>query len=103
MDDRAIIGAILHRNLMKIDFRERQTLLEDAHEVLRRVAEYTEPTATVQMVCNHPTHIISLQKPITDVQSQQSLPPQCDHSTFEQQLERLRQQLEDARRTPRTA
>jgi len=68
-DDQDIIGAIVDNNLLEIDFGERQTLLEQAQEVLRRVARYTEPAAMVQRVCNHPTQIIALQKQITDLQT----------------------------------
>jgi len=46
-DDQDIIGGIVHRNLQEIDFGQRQTLLEEAQEVLRRVAQYTEPAAVV--------------------------------------------------------
>jgi len=101
-DDQDIIGGIVNRNLLEIDFGERQILLEEAQEVLRRVAPYTEPAAMVQRVCDHPAQIIMLQKQITDLQTQQFLPPECDHSTFEQQLETLRQELEEARRIRRT-
>ena len=100
-DDQDIIGGIVNRNLLEIDFRERQTLLEEAQEVLRRVAQHTEPTAMLQRVCDHPAQIIALHKQITDLQTQEFLPPECDHSMFEQQLETLRQQLEEARRIPR--
>ena len=77
-------------------------MLKEAQEVLRRVAQYTEPAAMVQRVCDHLAQIITLQKQITDLQTQQLLPPECDHSTFEQQLEKLRQELEEARSIPST-
>ena len=101
-DDQAITGGIVNRNLMEINFVERQAVLEEAQEVLSRVAQSTECTAMVQRVCDHPAQIIASQMQITDLQSQHFLPPDCDHSTFEQQLETLRQGLEDCRRTPRT-
>ena len=100
-DDQAIVGGMVNRNLLEIDFGERQTLLEEAQVVLRRVAWYTEPAARVQRVCDYPAQIIALQKQITDLQTQQFLPPDRDHSTFKQQLETVRQELEEARRTPR--
>jgi len=100
-DDQAIIGRIVNRNLMEIDIAERPAVLEEAHEVLRRVAQYTEPAAMVQRMCNYPAQIIALQKQITDLQTQQFLPLDCDHLTFEQQPESLRHELEEARRTPR--
>jgi len=37
-DDQAIMRGIVNRNLLEIDFGERQTLLKEAQEVLRRVA-----------------------------------------------------------------
>ena len=103
VDDQAIIGGIVNRNLMEIDFAERQPVLEEAQEVLRRVAQYTEPKAMVQMVCDHAAQIIALQKQITDLQTRQFLPPECNHLMFKQQLETLSQELEEARRIPRTA
>jgi len=102
-DEQAIIGGIVNRNLMEIHFTERQAMLEQAKEVLRRVAQYTEPPAMVQRVCDHPTQIIALQKQITDLQTEQSLPLERDHSTFEQQPKTFRQEPEEARRLPRTA
>jgi len=95
VDVQDIIGGIVNRNLWENHFGERQSLLKEAHEVLRSVARYTEPTGMVQ--------IIALQKQITDLQTEQFLPPERDHSTFEQQLETLRQELEVARRVRRTA
>jgi len=53
-------------------------------------------------VRDYPVEIIALQKQITDLQTQQFLPPECDHSSFEQQPESLSQGLEEARRIPRT-
>ena len=66
-DDQAIMGEIVKRNLLEIDFGERQTMLEEAPQVLRRVAEYTEPVAMIQRVCDHSAQIIGLQKQITDL------------------------------------
>jgi hypothetical protein len=47
------------RNLMEIDFGERQAVLEETPDVLRRVAQYTEAAAMVQRVCNDPAQIIA--------------------------------------------
>jgi len=66
-DDQAIRGEIVKRNLLEIDFGERQTMLEEAPQVLRRVAEYTEPVAMIQRECDHPAQIFGLQKQITDL------------------------------------
>jgi len=51
------------------------------------IAQYSQPAREVQMVCNHPSQIIALQKHITDLQSQQFLPPQCGHTTITQQIQ----------------
>jgi len=101
-DHQDIIRGIINRNLLEIDFGERKTLLKEALEVLRRVAQYTEPMAMVQSVCNHPAKIIALQKQSTDLQTQQFLPPECDHSTFEQPLGTLSHELEEGKSVPRT-
>jgi len=102
VDDPAIIEGIVNSNILGINFGERQAVLEEAQKVLTRVAEYNEPAAMVQRVCDHPAQIVALQKQITDLQTQQFLPPECDHSTFEQLLVTLRQELQVAWRTPRT-
>jgi len=68
-DNHDIIGGIFNRNLLEIDFGERLTLLEEAQEVLRRVAQYTEPGAMVQRVCDHLAQINALLKQITDLQT----------------------------------
>jgi hypothetical protein len=48
------------------------------------------------------SQITTLQKPLTDLQAKQFLPPSCDHTTFEQQIQQLRNDLDEARKTPRT-
>ena len=70
MDDQAIVGGIVNRNLLEIDFGVRQTFLENALEVRRIVGEYTEPADMVQRVRDHPAKILWLQKQITDPQTQ---------------------------------
>jgi hypothetical protein len=55
------------------------------------------------MVCDHPNQIIALQKQVTDMQTRQFLPPPlCDPTTSERQIRQLRDDLDEARRTPRT-
>jgi hypothetical protein len=39
VDDRANIAGIINRNILEIDFPEWQMMLEEAPEVLRRVAQ----------------------------------------------------------------
>jgi len=60
-DQQAFIGGRVNRKLLEIDFGERQTMSEEAQEVPRRVAEYTEPVARIQRVYDHPAQIIALQ------------------------------------------
>jgi len=67
MDDLATIGELVNMNLLDIDFAERQTMVETAQQVLRRVAQYTEPTSIIHRMCHHPAQTIILQKQITDL------------------------------------
>jgi len=69
-------------------------------EVLMRVAQYSQPIREVQMVCEHPQQIIDLQRQITDLQTRQFLPPQCDHTELEQQIQILRNERDEALRRP---
>jgi hypothetical protein len=71
---------------------------------MTRIAKYSQPVRTIQAVCNHPQQIIALQRQITDLQTKQFLPsPSCDHSAYTQEIQQLRNNLEEARRIPRTA
>jgi hypothetical protein len=88
-DHQAVIGGIVNRNLLEIAFGQRQTLLEEKQQVLKRVAEYTEHTAIVQRLCDHMTQIITLQIQITDQQSQRCLTVLCDHSILAHQWQAL--------------
>jgi ABC-type dipeptide/oligopeptide/nickel transport system ATPase subunit len=69
-------------------------------EVLMRVAQYSQLIREVQMVCEHPQRIIDLQWQITDLQTKQLLPPQCDYTELEQQIETLRNERDKALRRP---
>jgi len=73
-----------------------------AQEVLRRVAQYSQPVREIQLVHDHPGQIIALQKQVTDLQTKRFLPPSVDHTTFEQQIQQLRTNLDEGRKTPRT-
>jgi hypothetical protein len=44
------------------------------------------------MICEHPQQIIDLQRQITDLQAKQFLPPECDHTELEQQIQTLRKE-----------
>ena len=102
-DNQDIIGGIVNKILLEIDFWERQTLLEEAQEVLERKAEYTKPTDMVHRVCAHLAQIIALQKQIMDLHAQQFLTSESDRSMFERQAETLRKDLEEVRRVARVA
>jgi len=69
-------------------------------EVLKRVAQYSQPIREVQMVCEHPQQIINLQRQITDRQTRQFLPPQCDHTELDRQIQTLRNERDKALRRP---
>jgi len=56
-----------------------------------------EPASTEQRVCYHPAQIILLQKDITDLKSQQFLPPKCNHTTIENQIWTVIAELDEAR------
>jgi hypothetical protein len=68
---------------------ELRDVFAQTQEVQMRVAQYSQPIREVQMMCNHPQQIIDLQRQITDLQTKQFLPPQCDHTELEQQIQTL--------------
>lgn len=67
--------------------------------MLRRVEEYTNPVSIVHRVCDHLEQIITSQKQITELQAQQFLPPQCDHTKIETTIQILPTELDRARKT----
>jgi hypothetical protein len=69
VDDKARIGGIVNTDITCVDFAERQVMLEEAQDVLRRVAQYTELASTIQRVCDHPAQILGLQKEITKLKT----------------------------------
>jgi hypothetical protein len=69
-------------------------------EVLMRVAQYSQPIREVQRVCEHPQQILELQREITDLKTRQFLPPQCDHTALEQQIQTLRHERDEALKRP---
>jgi hypothetical protein len=83
-----------------MDFAERQVMLEEAQDVFRWVAQYTEPASTIKRLCDYLAQNIGLQKEITDLKSQRFLPPQCDHTEIENQIQTLRNERDEARRRP---
>lgn len=60
-DNQAIIGGIVKRIIVKIDFTKKQIMLEAIQEVLRTVTQYTEPVSTIHRVCNRLAQIITVQ------------------------------------------
>ena len=55
-------------------------------------------------MCSHPAEIIDLRNQITILRAQTQPPPLvCNHTNYETQLTTLRNELEVARQTPRTA
>lgn len=75
LNDWGIIGGMINRNILKVDFDERQVMLKETQRVLRLVTWYTERVSTIQRVCNPLTQIIALQQEITELKSPQFLPP----------------------------
>ena len=65
-------------------------MLEEAQEVLRRVAQYIEPANLVLRVCDHPAQIIALQKQIMDLLGQQLLFRLCNYTEMENWIRGLR-------------
>jgi hypothetical protein len=93
----------LRRNSFDKDntgYEQLQEAFTQTQEVLMRVAQYSQPIREVQMVCKHPQQIIDLQWQITDLQTKQFLPPQCDHTELEQQIQTLRNDRDEALRRP---
>jgi hypothetical protein len=75
-------------------------MLQDAHEVLRKVAGYTKPASMVQRVCDHPAQIIALQAEITKLKIQAFLLPRCDHTEIVNRIQSLTNKREEDRRIP---
>jgi len=74
-DDQDSIGGFVNTYLLDIDFVERQMRPETPQQMLRRVAEYSEPASIVQSINDNPSQIISLQRQIAHLQAEQFLPP----------------------------
>jgi hypothetical protein len=100
VDDQACIGGIVKRNLVGMVLAERLVMLEEAKEMLRWVAQYTERTSTAQRVCDISAHIISLHEEITDLKSHQFLHRQCDGIKIVNQIWTLTTERDSAKRRP---
>jgi len=98
--DQGTIMALLDVQRDTIGFEELREAYARTQEVLTWVAQYFQPIRDVQIVCDHPQQIIHLQRQITELQTRQFLPPQCDHTELEQQIRTLRSEWDEARRRP---
>jgi hypothetical protein len=103
IQDQGTINRILETNLGETTDIEHVELLMVTQQVLSRVAQYSQPVREIQQVCNHPEEIADLRNQIIILRAQTQPPPfECDHTNYETQLTTLRNELEVARRTPRT-
>jgi len=102
LEDQGTFMAIIDLNKETIGPKAITDAFIQAQEVMMRIAQYSQPVRTIQAVCDHPAQIIGLQTQITDLQATRFLPASWDHTTFEQQIQQLRNELDEARKTPRT-
>jgi len=100
IEDQGTIMALIDIDKDNIGYEQLTEAFVQTQEVLMRVAQYSEPIREVQRVCDHPQQIINLQREITDLQTKQFLPPQCDHTELEQQMQTLRDERDEALRRP---
>jgi len=104
VQDQVTINRILDTNLGETTETESIELLMVTQQILSRVAQYSQPVREIQQVCSHPAEIADLRNQITILRAQTQPPPLvCDHTGYETQLTTLRNELEVARQTPRTA
>jgi hypothetical protein len=102
-EDQGTIMALLDLNHDGMGNEQTSEAFVQAQEAMTRIAQYSQPVRTIQAVCDHLQQIIALQKQITHLQMKQFLPsPSCDHSAFVQEIQRMKNDLEEARRIPRT-
>ena len=81
-----------------IKFDELNEVFAQTQKVLMRVVQYSQPIREVQMVCNYPQQSIDLQRQITELQTKQFLPPQCDHTKLERQIQTPTNEQNELRR-----
>jgi len=99
-EDQGTIMALLDLQRDAVGFEELKEAFGQTKEVLTRVVQYSQPIREVQSVCEHPQQIIDLQRQITDLQTKQFLPPQCDHTELEQRIQAPTNEQDEARRRP---
>jgi len=78
LEGQGTIVALINIQADAIGTEEMREALTTTQEVLRRVAQYSQPIREEQLVCDHPQQIIDVQRQITDLQTKQFLHPQCD-------------------------
>jgi hypothetical protein len=100
IEDQGTIMALIDVDKDNTGYEQLRESFGQTQEVLMRVAQYSQPIREVQMVCKHPQQIIDLQWQITDLQTKQFLPPECDHTELEQQIQTLRNEPDEAFRRP---
>jgi hypothetical protein len=88
--------ALLDVEKDNVGMEQLKEAFSQTQEVLMRVAQYSQQIREVQRVCEHPQQIIDLQWQITDLPSKQFLPPQCDHTELERQMQGLRDERDEA-------
>jgi len=104
VQDQVTINRLLDTDLGETTETESLELLMVTQQILGRVAQYSQPVREIQQVCSHPEEIADLRNQITILQARVQPPPLvCDHTHYETQLTTLRNELEVARRVPRTA
>jgi len=104
VQDQGTINRILNTDLGDTTETESIELLMVTLQVLSRVAQYSQPVREIQQVCSHPAEMTDLRNQITILRARTQPPPLvCDHTDYEAQLTTLRNELEVARQTPRTA
>jgi len=100
IEDQGTIMALIDLQRDAVGFEELKEAFRQTQEVLMQVPQYSEPIREVQRVCKHPQQIINLQPQITDLQTKQFLPPQCDHTELKRRIQILMDQRDEARRRP---
>jgi hypothetical protein len=90
VEDQGTIMALIDPGKDNIGNEQLTEPFIQTQEVLMWVAQYSQPIREVQMVCEHPQQIIDLHRRVTELQTKQFLPQQCDHKELEQEIRTLR-------------
>ena len=100
LEDQGTIKELIDLQKNAIRFEELNEEFATTQDVLIRVPQYSQQMREVQRVRDYPQQIIDLQRQTTDLQTQQFLPPQCNYTGMEQQIQTLTNKQNEARRTP---